>query len=256
MNDEQLYLFDLQGYLVIEGILTQEEVSELNCLISTQKLPPPSESIESQRFGGFLSWAEPFRSLLDHPQILPHLDVLLGDGFRLDHYYGIHMAKDTAGLRLHGGGTPYEADEYYVFRKQMHNGLSVVSWALTDAATGQGGFACIPGSHKANYPCPPDIRNFEREHGCVVEVPMQAGDVVIFTEALTHGTHPWKAPHDRRSLLYKYAPKHLSWSHYDPVWRADVRGQLTERQQRLLEPPYVPERQPIVSSRCPADVYE
>ena len=31
--DTQKYLFDLYGYLVIEGVLTAEEVSELNLLI-------------------------------------------------------------------------------------------------------------------------------------------------------------------------------------------------------------------------------
>ena len=30
MTDEERYLFDLQGYLVLRGVLTQEEVGELN----------------------------------------------------------------------------------------------------------------------------------------------------------------------------------------------------------------------------------
>ena len=256
MNEEELYLFDLQGYLVIEGVLSATEVAELNRLADDQRLPPPAESIDSQRFGGFLLWGEPFRTLLDHPRILPYLEVLLGDGFRLDHYYGIHMATNTDGLRLHGGGTPYEAEEYYVFRDRMFNGLSVVTWALTDAPPGQGGFACIPGSHKANYPCPPDIRTFERDPGCVAQVPMRAGDVAIFTEALTHGTYPWTAAHQRRSLLYKYAPKHLAWGRYDRHRNDDVYDLLTERQRRLLEPPYIPERQPIVGTDRPDGMYD
>ena len=255
MSDEELYLFDLRGYLVIEGVLSAAEVAELNRLLDAQQLPPPAESVKSQRFGGFLFWDEPFRTLLDHPRILPYLEVLLGDGFRLDHYYGIHMATDTGGLRLHGGGTPYEPEEYYVFRDRMYNGLSVVTWALTDAPPEQGGSGCIPGSHKANYPCPPDIRRFERDPGCVIQVPMRAGDVVVFTEALTHGTHPWTAPHERRSLLFKYSPKHLAWGHHDQPWRAELRDLLTERQRRLLEPPYIPERQPIVHAEGPGDVY-
>ena len=193
---------------------------------------------------------------MDHPRILPYLDVLLGEGFRLDHYYGIHMRTGTKGLRLHGGGTPYEPEEYYVFRRdRMYNGLSVVTWALTDAPPGQGGFACIPGSHKANYPCPPDIREFERDPGCVVQVPMRAGDVVIFTEALTHGTHPWTAPHQRRSLLYKYAPKHLAWAPHAGRWSEELSDLLTERQRRLLQPPYIPQRQPILATDGPGEVY-
>eukprot|EP01047_Picozoa_sp_COSAG01_P033582 COSAG01_NODE_2477_length_7615_cov_7.259609_8_plen_52_part_00 len=34
-------------------------------------------------------------------------------------------------------------------------------------------------------------------------VPAKAGDCIIFTEALTHGTMPWRAHTDRRTLFYK-----------------------------------------------------
>ena len=44
MSDRELqkYLFDLQGYLVIENVLTADEVSQLNSLIDQQKLLEPS----------------------------------------------------------------------------------------------------------------------------------------------------------------------------------------------------------------------
>ena len=257
MNDEELYLFDLQGYLVIEGVLSATEVAELNRLVDDQQLAPPAESVESQRFGGFLLWAEPFRTLLDHPRILPYLEVLLGDGFRLDHYYGIHMATNTDGLRLHGGGTPYEAEEYYVFRDRMFNGLSVVTWALTDAPPGQGGFACIPGSHKANYPCPPDIRYLRaRPRLCGAGADARWRCRHLHRSAHPRHATPWTAAHQRRSLLYKYAPKHLAWGRYDRHRNDDVYDLLTERQRRLLEPPYIPERQPIVSTDRPDGMYD
>ena len=33
----------------------------------------------------------------------------------------------------------------------------------------------------------------------------KAGSVIIFTEALAHGTAPWKSDNTRRSLLFKYS---------------------------------------------------
>ena len=94
----QQYLFDLQGYLVIENVLSSEEVSTLNQLIDKQSLPAPKEAM---RFGsaaggapegpGFLGWGQPFCDLLDHPQIMPILRFRLGDCFRLDRLYGIQM---------------------------------------------------------------------------------------------------------------------------------------------------------------------
>jgi ectoine hydroxylase-related dioxygenase (phytanoyl-CoA dioxygenase family) len=245
VNDEERYLFDLQGYLVVEGVLSTEEVAELNRLIDRQGLPEPDTLIESQRFGGFLDWGQPFRDLLDHPRVLPYLAELLGPAPRLDHAYGIAMRAGTEGLHLHGGGTPYDPAQHYHFRNEkLYCGLTVVTWALSDAAPGAGGFACIPGSHKSNLPCPGEIRHFRTNPACcVVQVPMNAGDVVIFTEALTHGTYPWSARHHRRALLYKYSPGHMTWGRAESV---ASRGEgYSERQGLLLEPPYVHRRRPI-----------
>ena len=41
---------------------------------------------------------------------------------------------------------------------------------------------------------------------------MEAGDVLIFTEALIHGTAVWQSDEERRTLLYKYSPPHSSWA--------------------------------------------
>ncbi len=159
MTEIEKYLFDLQGYLVIEDVLTSAEVADLNRLIEAQNLPEPGLETAQARFGGFLSWGKPFCDLLDHPRIMPLLKFILGDSFRLDHYYGIYMRDGTSRLRLHGGNTPYDPPEYYHFRNgQMYNGLTVVSWNLTDTGPAHGGFCCIPASHKANYPCPPEIQ--------------------------------------------------------------------------------------------------
>ena len=66
----------------------------------------------------------------------------------------------------------------------------------------------MPGSHKSNYLdlLPPDVRNYERPAPYVLQPAVEAGDVLIFTEALVHGTMPWTADHERRCLLYKYSP--------------------------------------------------
>jgi hypothetical protein len=246
MNEEERYLFDLQGFLVLKGALSAAEVRALNDAIDRQQLPEPGEEVQSQRFGGFLMWGQAFRGLLDHTAILPYLKELLDPGVRLDHYYGIYMRHGTAGLRLHGGGTPYDRPEYFHHRNgQLYNGLTVVTWALTDVPPGQGGFACIPGSHKSNFPCPLPIRTYQSNPGCVIQVPMSAGDALIFTEALTHGTHPWKAPFHRRSLLYKYAPGHMAWGNGYTRWPDELRELLTPDQRLLLEPPYSNRRKAI-----------
>jgi hypothetical protein len=249
MNEEERYLFDLWGYLVVEDVLSKSELVELTDLISHQNdAEPNNDDIYSQRFGGYLQLeSDAFRNLLNHPRIMPYLKALIGDGFRLDHTYGIVMRKGNLGLNLHSGGTPYNPSEYYVCRNgQMYNGLTVASWALTDMLPGHGGFCCIPGSHKSNFSCPPQLKTVTSAPQCMKGIHQKAGDVAIFTEALTHGTLQWEADHPRLSILVKYSPGHASWS--QKQYPDEMRAQMNSEAQRLLlEPPYVHGRKPVVN---------
>ena len=88
----------------------------------------------------------------------------------------------------------------------MFCGLTVVEFQLADEGPGDGGLAVIPGSHKTNFPLPEKLSLYEEHREYVKEVHSQAGDAIIFTEALTHGTLVWQGEHQRRSLIYKYSP--------------------------------------------------
>ena len=114
----------------------------------------------------------------------------------------------SKGWELHG-------DPTYAFDAAngvMRCGMIVCQFQLTDVNEGDGGFACIPGSHKANFPCPEVIRTWDEHQEVVYNVPCKAGDMVIFNEATLHGTLPWTAKHERRSLLYRYSPKYLHFA--------------------------------------------
>jgi ectoine hydroxylase-related dioxygenase (phytanoyl-CoA dioxygenase family) len=158
------------------------------------------------------------------------------------------MRAGTNGLPLHGGGEDLDdPSAYFTYRQgRMLNGVTTVSWALTDMAKGQGGFVVIPGSHKSNYPHP---EAFDWRAPCVTHVRMRAGDVVIFTGAVAHGTYPWSAPHQRRSLLFKYAPGHLAFSPTYLERSPELAALLTPRQAALLEPPYVYHRPSVEPSK-------
>ena len=148
------------------------------------------------------------------------------------------MRKGTERLNLHGGNTPYDPPEFYHYRDgKIFNGLVVVSWNLTDTGPNLGGFCVIPGSHKSNIECPQDIRYQHENHDCVIVPEVSAGSVVIFTEALTHGTAEWKGETDRRSLLFKYSPSIQSWDNNYPKMPENKKF-ITNRQKLLFEPPY------------------
>jgi hypothetical protein len=241
LSARERYFFDVNGYVVIDGVLPPAEAQRLNDVITARRLPPPGDPVASQRFAAdFLLWDQGFRDLLDHPVVLARLRDLLGDHLRLDHAYGIVMAPDTSGLGLHGGGTPWDPSQYYVHRDgRMYNGLTTVTWSLVENGPGSGGFGCIPGSHKAAEGLPDGV-----PADWVKEIPVGAGSVLIFTEALTHCTLPWRSAYERRAVLFKYAPGHLAWGpRGDPpasLWRG-----LTETQRRLFQPPAVAGHDPV-----------
>ena len=109
---------------------------------------------------------------------------------------------------------------------------------MDTVSPGQGGFACVAGSHKVNLELPSDwkISNTQEEiPECVDRVAASAGDAIIFTEACAHGTVPWCGEGERRTIFYKYCPHAVAWS--PCYYNSDNYPDLTESQQALLMPP-------------------
>ena len=258
MNDTEKFLFDLQGFIVVREFLSQREVKALNDAFDAnwdQRREDPIGDPSGNMAGlhkrgiltGMLTWeqphCQPFRDLLAHRKLLPYLDTLHGRGWKLDHEpLMITGSKGIEGLRIHGTtNVLFNGSRFYAYSNgQMRCGLLVVQYTLHDQNPGDGGLCVIPGSHKANFSCPPKITTWEEHQEVVYQLPLKAGDMVIFSENTLHGTLPWQADHDRRALLYRYTPKYL---HYDggtyevaqPAWVSE----LTEAQQAVLEPPYI-----------------
>lgn len=239
MTKKELYLFDLQGYITVPNALTPEQLKELNRVLDGQLAEHAKPTERIHRFeGSLLPWDKAYRDLIDNPRITPYLDELIGTNFRLDHDYCdvIRSGTNRHSSTLHGGGTPFDSCMFFNHHDgRMYNGLLVVAYNLHDVNPGDGGFGCVPGSHKSNYPLPEDWQELETPPDCVRAVPGPAGTAIIFTEALTHGTMPWRGKHERRTVFFKYSPPSISWhaKYYDA---AKYDG-LTERQRAILEAP-------------------
>ena len=262
MTDEERYLFDLQGYMVLEDVLKADELRDLNQVLDEYNLWN-----ESHGQGGFFdSWrngdhqvsagpvhrfAKPFRQLLGHTRIVPYLTDLLGKQFRFDHGHAMLMKKGGEAFALHGGGAPKEPGiRYEVADGQIRSELLVVEYALCDVAEGDGGLCVVPGSHKSNFACPSSLASLEKPGAWLWNVPQKAGSAVIFTEALTHGTLPWTADHERRALFYRYTPGYMAFvGRYreDGLEASDggypqpshsEEGDWSPEERRILEAPY------------------
>ena len=228
-------------------MLPTKQIRLLRQAIDAQRLEP-GPSVGEQRFGAqatMFGWHQAFRDLIDHRVVQAVLNEFIGPSVRLDHAYGIMMRPRTSGLGLHGPAQPFDPSQYYLYRSEtIRTGLLSFSWSLTDGRPGDGGFGCIPGSHRAEEPVPAGAETL------VTEVPQPAGSLLVFTEALVHCTIPWVGGADRWALLYKYSPGNSAWDPASsPVPGSDVLRLMTDPQRRLLAAPYVGGRPPALDSR-------
>lgn len=255
------YRYELQGYVVIEDILSPRQVAAINAILD-ERVPPLEQgwerkielgpdAFDNYRFGaaggqhgsnpGFLAWGQPFVDLLDHPRTMRVLRRLLGDYFRLDRIFGMRMRRGMPSGALHsdyGSSGPFTegkpGERYRQQDQQTHLGWVVAAYNLTDSGPETGGLSCIPGSHNCRVKAPESVTNGDWEE--LVQVPRApAGSVTLFSEATTHATKEWTAAHERRTLLYKYCASHLSWSRTKVLPPFNV--ELTRRQKQLLSSP-------------------
>ena len=276
MDAYEKYFFDINGYVVVEDMLTAAEVAALNEAIDHN--PDQIQLREGEQLlsgaakqhGGRAApnlkgthgrgdimnilnwpqpWCQPFRDLLSHPRALRYMLELIGDGFRYGNANGISMTAGAEGFLFHGGGSPRSSYFYNFQDGRMWNGLMAVCYQLSDVNPGDGGYACIPGSHRANYPCPEDVRRLEAHPEWFKHLPLKAGSALVFTEALTHGTLPWKGSHERRTLLYRYGTGHMVYGSgpgVHPGGYESFKDELTPLQRALMEPPYASRRPSLV----------
>ena len=260
MSTDEKYLFDLLGFVIVRDVLSAEHLELANAAIDSMKLVQNPEYFgnsitlkgenQSTRLGnrdGLLDlekpYCDPFREMLAHPRTIPHLNTILGEGWRLDHGPGlIAMDKGCSGGTLHGS---FDNAPYFYREGRIFTGLCVVEYLLADERPGDGGVCVVAGSHKANLDCPDSMRKWELYREYVTEINADAGDAVIFTEACTHGTLPWTADHQRRAILYKYNTGHMAWSGGGLGGPApDYWDELTEPQQAALLRPSHHSRRP------------
>jgi hypothetical protein len=274
MPEEWRFLFDLHGVLEVPNALSVAHVAALNALLdehiardtdpsswSTLRFPlsDRAPSAQADNPETLLDWGKPVRDCLALPSVVGLCDAIVDDRFRLDHMYldvikpptleqrdqhGNHQTPGPIANGLHGSSGGFNPSQYYHFRGgRMFNGLCVVAFNLTDVNAGtDGGFACVPGTHKSNYSFPNGWRNMQLGvHPLVKRIGGQAGSAIIFTEALTHGTLPWTGRGERRTLFMKISPHPLSWSTgYFSLEGRSWASELTDKQRLILEPPSVP----------------
>mmetsp|Transcript_20568 Transcript_20568/g.42347 ORF Transcript_20568/g.42347 Transcript_20568/m.42347 type:complete len:411 (+) Transcript_20568:183-1415(+) len=271
MTEDERYLFDLNGYLIVRGVLTPEEVEEANAAIDNHahEMVERSDSSlrnakEGTRFFGqgpgrmdlgmCLEWGEKdsrvFKSILAHPRLVPIFHGILGKGYRMDHLPMI-LAQNAGseGFQLHGGTVDCTSGEYnphlayHCHHGMIRSALLGCNVILRDHNPGDGGFCIVPGSHKSNFKMPKGMVDGEKYEEFVVQPASKAGDVILFSEGTVHGAKEWTSSVQRRTALFRFAPAtHVYgrsyFGHEGGGWPTAMYDDLTPAQRAVLEPPY------------------
>lgn len=274
--DEQLndYLFDLNGYLILEGAIDPEDLAAMNQWVDdhwdyvTQPKTPEGQPrwigrIETQSYGGddgvnfqnIVDGGTVFEKLIDYPSWIDLVRKYIAPNNGLSIHENFLNIRGKGGhLYIHSGG--HFPRQYFTFRH--HNtsewmvGQINVLMALEDIGPGDGGTVLIPGSHKATETHPRLQVDGEKvgslNDGLLAqtaigmkEMYLKAGDVLFFTDAVTHGSSERTNDGYRRSVVYRYSPRHIR-TRFNIEQSDDLLNKLTPERRRILEP--IPIRRP------------
>jgi hypothetical protein len=269
------YLFDLRGYIVVRNALSREHVRALNAAIDAiLALEPPLAAgewygyVHAHSFGGkdginlqqIYEGGEPFESLIDHPSWIEKVKHFVGGAGTFDYLHGpLFIDENFANIRgpgeaigLHSGGhQPVKRCQFRFHGGQFSCGQVNVLMALTDIGAGDGATMVIPGSHKSNFPHPHSEKHAIKAGQATsvddvegaIEVQMQAGDALVFVDAIAHGSAARTNGGERRIVVYRYGPSWATFRHPYAVSEA-LLSRLTPARRQIVRPQTPVRRQP------------
>ena len=269
------YLFDLQGYLVLPGALAERDLDAMNRWLDdhwSYVEDPPSHGDERGKlqagrwighvelhsygpddgvnFQNIVEGGEVFERLIDYPAWLPLVSRYVNSVNRLSIHETLLNVRTRGGfLYIHSGG--HVPLSYMTFRQHNTGAWMVgqinVMMALNDIGPGDGATVLVPGSHKAAEVHPrlevegqPITAASHERQGAgnalgMREVHLRAGDVLLFTDAVTHGSAERTSPGYRRTVLYRYSPRHIR-TRFNYQLSPALRARLTPERRVILEP--------------------
>lgn len=267
-HDALDFSFDLNGYLLLRNAIEPELLAELNTAFdrfpdlasgewwgNVQRLDTAGHAgVELQNI---VEAGAPFEALIDHPAWIARVARYCGE--QGTYVEGLFIDECFASVRRTGGFFPLHSggqdgvvrNQFRYVNGQFRCAQVNILLALTDIGPGDGATRVLPGSHKSNIAHPIFARSFderrEEEDEAVegaIEVHLQAGDALLFVDAIAHGAARRTNPGDRRVVIYRYGP---SWgtTRHGFRYSDELLARLTPARRRILQP--IPPRIPGVT---------
>jgi len=206
MNDTQQRQLERDGYVVLQNVLSADQV---NCLVVrleelwSQEGDQAGEEnyIEqnAQRLANLANKGDIFRSIFRHPTILEAVEAVIGPHIRLS--------------MMNARAVPPQSDPRMPFHvdtddkgKPDEKGYYVCSaiWMLDDFTRQNGATRIVPETHRSNKLPKEGLDDVYAPHPDEVSVEGKAGDVFVFNGHCWHtgGANMTDAP--RRAILVHY----------------------------------------------------
>lgn len=267
------YLFELNGYIVVKGAVSPADIAEMNRWADShweyldRKRRGDGESdgewigrvethtysdADGVNFQNIIEAGPVFERHIDHPSWIGHVRRWINPHNGLSIHENLLNLRGPGGyIGIHCGG--HIPCSYMTFR-QANTGEWMVGQinciaALRDIGPGDGPTTIVPGSHKATLPHPRlsgEQKTYRSDEAAGTAVGMrelylEAGDVLLFTDTITHGSAERTNEGYRRMLLYRYSPRWIrSRFHYVPS--PELLERLTPEQRQIIDP--IPARRP------------
>lgn len=258
------YLFDLNGYLVLKGALSAEQVFACNQVLDDFQNVKPGGwrgRVHGHNFTGsheglnlqqIYEAGPAFEQLIDHPAWIAkvahfigtdeeNFDGLHGPCFIDENFANIRSAGEALGLHS-GGQDRVTRCQFRYHDNKFHCGQINILIGLNKIGPGDGATMVIPGSHKSNI-CHPEFQDAAISTTptsvdnitAAVEVFLEPGDAILFVDAIMHGSAKRSNTGLRRIAVFRYGP---SWGYFRHAYRPsdELLARLTPDRRQIVMP--------------------
>jgi len=234
--------FDKNGFLIIPGALTQDEVDHYRGALD--RVYQAAEADGQIQPGASLHQLSAVANcpeavgLLDHPVTLPYIWSVLGWNVHVYHsHLDVHPPLPTKRpfrFEWHQDGGRQNREIETDPRPRLS--VKLAYWLSDVSETGRGNFKVVPGSHLTNWIPGPPRRDVEwPDPEGAIEVTANAGDVVVFDRRLWHARSDNYSDITRKAMFFGYTPRWIAIrDENDGIWSADWTDQINPVQRQLL----------------------
>jgi ectoine hydroxylase len=234
--------FDRDGFLIIRGALTPDEVGHytdaLDRVYAGEVADGRVQQGSSMHQLSAVANCQEAAGLIDHPATFPYVWSLLGWNVHIYHsHLDVHPtlpAQRPFRFEWHQDGGRQNREIETDPRPRLS--VKLAYWLSDVSEAGRGNFKVVPGSHLTNWISGPPRRDVPwPDPDGAIEVTANAGDVVLFDRRLWHARSDNYSPYTRKAMFFGYTFRWIAIrDENDGIWSSDWADQLSPVQRQLL----------------------